>query len=71
MVRRVEYVGGSYPMGEREDGDYVEYDDYAAIESRLAELEKDAARYRWLSLAVYGDKALADRFVDASLSREA
>lgn len=35
MVRRFEYVGGSYPIGEREDGDYVEYDDYAALESRL------------------------------------
>ena len=69
MVRRIDYVGGSYPMEERDDGDYVEYDDYSAMElrltsiisevqsevegerklrlsaeSRIAELEKDAAR---------------------------
>lgn len=30
------------------DGDWIRYDDYAALEARVAELERDAARYRWL-----------------------
>ena len=65
-----EYHHETY-MEEDTDGNYVLHSDYAALEARVAELERDAERYRWLSLAVYGDKALADSFVDASMSREA
>lgn len=40
---------GEYAFMEPDSfGDYVRHDDYAALEARLAELEKDAARYRWL-----------------------
>lgn len=41
-------------------GDYVHCCDYAALEARVAELEMDAARYRWLR-----DDADLDVAIDA------
>lgn len=40
---------GEYAFMEPDNiGDYVRYEDCAALEERVAELERDAARYRWL-----------------------
>lgn len=36
-IDRFDYVGGSYPMGIRPEGEYVEYDDHVAIVRQLAE----------------------------------
>ena len=47
MVKR--YTVPEYSvLYHKEDGLLVEYKDYAALEARVADLEKDAARYRWL-----------------------
>lgn len=58
-------------------------DDYEALEARLAELEKDAARYRWLCdghgyfleeemiCGHESEKSLADAAIDKAMSREA
>ena len=55
-------------MSEDKYGGYVQYNDYAALEARVAELEKDAARYRFIadqhSLAWEAD-------LDEQMSREA
>ena len=45
MVDRHFASGGIHPC---DDGEWVSYDDYSALESRIAELEKDAARLYWL-----------------------
>lgn len=36
-IGRIDYVGGSYPMKTRLEGEYVEYDDHVAIVRQLAE----------------------------------
>lgn len=36
-IDRFDYVGGSYPMGLRQEGEYVEYDDHAAIVRQFVE----------------------------------
>ena len=63
-------------------GSYVLHSDYAALEALVAELEKDAARYRWLCngnwYAVEGHllhghwdgKGFADIEIDEAMSRE-
>lgn len=43
MVDRYFASGGIHPC---DQGEYVDYCDYAALEARVAELERDAARYR-------------------------
>lgn len=50
MVKRFEIDSGvcGVEYAEIDGGRYVHYDDYTALEARVAELEKDAARYRWL-----------------------
>ena len=56
MVKRYEEIVVSHVIGspvltrvvERSSGNYVLHSDYSALELRLAELEKDAARYRAL-----------------------
>lgn len=67
-------------------GEWASYEDYAALESRLAELEKDAARYRWLRdvpwisdefgydlrIAIqFQRNGLWDDMIDNAMSREA
>lgn len=48
----IRYVMAEYPhetcMEEDDVGNYVLHSDYAALEARVAELEKDAERYRWI-----------------------
>lgn len=47
MVKRYDaYSGGE--MFECDDGEFIRVFDYVELEERVAELEKDAARYRWL-----------------------
>lgn len=46
MVKRYDYVGGSYPMGERDNGEYVDYDDYAALEAKASELNEELESLR-------------------------
>lgn len=47
MVTR--YVWNEDGMCGCSEGDYVEYEDYAALEDRVAELERDADRYRHIA----------------------
>lgn len=62
----------------------VKYSDYEALEARIAELEKDAARYRWLrdssnypagpywdDLGDTCDPEEMDEMIDDAMSREA
>lgn len=77
MVDRFEYVGGSYPMAIRPYGEYVEYEYYAALEARVAELERDAARYQWIMDYDDFDEVIevlslgSDDAIDRAMSREA
>lgn len=68
----VRYVMAEYPhetcMEEDAGGNYVLHSDYAALESRVAELEKDAARWRYV--ADQHSAAWADE-IDEAMSREA
>lgn len=44
-------IYGDCPIGEMDEYDghlYVRASDYAALEERVAELDREAARYRWL-----------------------
>lgn len=61
-----------------DDGDYVLYNDYAALEARVAELEMDATRYRhWLfmpqadavEIASIGSGCEREDAIDESMSR--
>lgn len=36
-IDRIDYVGGSYPMAIKPDGEYVDYDDHVAIVRQLTE----------------------------------
>lgn len=36
-IDRIDYVGGSYPMASKPEGEYVEYDDHVEIVRQLAE----------------------------------
>lgn len=76
MVKRYEEIVVSHVIGapvltrvvERSGGKYVLHSDYSAIESRIAELEKDAARWRYV--ADQHSVAWADE-IDDAMSREA
>ena len=46
MITRFDYVGGSYPMKDKVDGEYVEYDDYAALEAKASELNEELESLR-------------------------
>jgi len=53
MKRYAIYCGTGHNEGvmdvfDEPDGDWVKFEDIATLTARVAELEKDAARYRWL-----------------------
>ena len=48
-------------MHESDDGDYVLYEDYEALQAECEKLRKDAERYRWLrEHGRYSGKVLVD-----------
>ena len=62
MVDRHFASGGIHPCDE---GEWVSYDDYAALEARADQWEKDAARFQWL--LEFGSEELWKRLSDMSL----
>lgn len=56
MIHRYDYVGGSYPMRRKVNGEYVEYEDHASEVARLTsiiseqQLELDDMRARMLAV---------------------
>ena len=62
-------IYGDSPIGAVDEYDgrlYVCISDYAALESRVAGLERDAARYRWLKENHNAD-LLAEDVIDEAL----
>lgn len=73
MVKRYDYMeeyGDGY-IAPSADGYYVEYDDYEALEARIAELEKDAARYRVVRDRILPEELNFDSPLDESIGDEA
>lgn len=52
-------------------GKWVDYDDYAALEARVAELERDAARYRVVRDRILPEELNFDSALDESIGDEA
>lgn len=76
MVERLDALNVLQRCGTN-TGFFVRFEDYASLESRVAELEKDAARYRWVMdcddfEAVIEALSLgSDDAIDRAMSREA